>query len=66
MSLVSGMGILAEAGKRIACEPSATGWLDVRSDEKGAGPVMWSWRVDVLLPAAMARVNAREACMAVV
>lgn len=46
-SLASGMGRVAEAGRRGALE-RPVGLLDVRSEEKVAGPVMERERVVVL------------------
>jgi hypothetical protein len=47
VSFASGMGRVAEAGRRGALEPRA-GLSEVRREEKVAGPVMESWRVVVL------------------
>lgn len=65
VSEASGTGMVVAALERRGADAAllATGLSDVRSEEKVAGPVMESWRVEILLPTAMARVKTREVCI---
>ena len=69
MSVVSGTGIVTEAGRRGALERPTAGLSDVRSEEKVAGPVMERERelvLEVDMRALRARDETRAADMIVV
>jgi hypothetical protein len=69
VSVVSGTGMVADAGRRGALERPTTGLSDVRSEEKVAGPVIDRERVVVLgveVRALRARAETRAVDMAVV
>jgi hypothetical protein len=68
VSLVSGTGMVAEAGRRGALDRPTGGLSDVRSEEKVVEPVMERERVVVLeveVRALMARAETRAEDMAV-
>jgi hypothetical protein len=69
VSVVSGTGMVADAGRRGALERPTTGLSEVRSEENVAGPVIDRERVVVLeveVRALRARAETRAVDMAVV
>lgn len=69
VSFASGMGMVAETGRRGALERPTVGLSEVRSEEKVVGPVMERERVVVLeveVRALRARVETRAADMVAV